>query len=131
MSNQQPTIDGEPATLPWPDSQTFWREKRVTVTGGSGFLGGCVVEKLRERGATEICVPRKRDYDLVQREAVLALLHDARPHLIIHLAASVGGIGANLAHQAEFFYDNCCAEKGEQIRMIGMDRRWFGQKCAG
>ncbi len=90
----------------WPDSRTFWRDKRVTVTGGGGFLGGFVVEKLRERGATEICVPRKRDYDLVQREAVLALLHDARPDLIIHLTASVGGIGANLAHQAEYFYEN-------------------------
>ena len=56
----------------WPDSRTFWREKRVTVTGGGGF----VVEKLRERGATEICVPRKRDYDLVQRDAVLALLEE-------------------------------------------------------
>ena len=71
-----------------------------------------MVEKLRERGAADICVPRKQDYDpstllragLVHREAVLDLLHDARPDLIIHLAASVGGIGANLTHQAEVFY---------------------------
>lgn len=90
----------------WPESNEFWRDKRVTVTGGAGFLGSFVVEKLRERGAADIFVPRKRDYDLVQREAVLEMLHDARPDLIIHLAASVGGIGANLVHQAEYFYEN-------------------------
>lgn len=90
----------------WPDPMQFWRNKRVTVTGGAGFLGSFVVETLRDRGATEICVPHKQDYDLVQREAVLDLLHDVRPDLIIHLAASVGGIGANLTHQAEYFYEN-------------------------
>ena len=57
------------ATL-WPDPNQFWRDKRVTVTGGGGFLGCFVVEKLRERGATGICVPRKRDYDLAQRASV-------------------------------------------------------------
>ena len=71
MSNQQPTIYGEPATLPWPDSNTFWRNQRVVVTGGAGFLGSFSVEKLRERGAGDIFVPRKQDYDLVQREAIL------------------------------------------------------------
>ena len=97
----------------WPDSKTFWRDKRVTVTGGAGFLGSFVVEKLRVRGAGDIFVPRKRDYDLVQREAVLELLHDARPDLIIHLAASVGGIGANRAKPAEFFYDNLATGAGQ------------------
>ena len=90
----------------WPDPNQFWRDKRVTVTGGAGFLGSFVAETLRARGATEIYVPRKQDYDLVHREAVLELLHDARSDLIIHLAASVGGIGANLVHQAEVFYEN-------------------------
>lgn len=66
MSNQQPTADGEPATPSWPDSATFWRDKRVTVTGGAGFLGSFVVDKLKERGAADIFVPRKRDHDLVQ-----------------------------------------------------------------
>jgi GDP-L-fucose synthase len=76
------------------------------VTGGAGFLGSYVVEKLKERGAEEIFVPRARDYDLVQREAILRMLQDARPDIIIHLAANVGGIGANRARPAEFFYDN-------------------------
>ncbi len=90
----------------WPSNNEFWHNKRVTVTGGAGFLGSFVVNKLRDRGVTDIFVPRKRDYDLVQGEAARQLLADARPDLIIHLAASVGGIGANLAHQAEYFYEN-------------------------
>ena len=113
MTSNLPPATFKPATYPWPDSRTFWQDKRVTVTSGDGFLGCFVVEELRERGATEIFVPHKRDYDLVQREAVLALLHDARPHLIIHLAASVGGIGANREHPAEFFYDNPSTGSGQ------------------
>ncbi len=84
----------------------FWEGKRVCVTGGAGFLGSFVVEKLRARGAKDIFVPRKKDYDLVQGEAVRRLLADARPDIVLHLAANVGGIGANRAHPAEFFYDN-------------------------
>ena len=90
----------------WPDSQAFWRNRRVCVTGGSGFLGSVVVDKLRQRGAKEIFVPRKEDYDLVQTDANVRLLDDARPDIIIHLAAEVGGIGANRARPAEFFYNN-------------------------
>jgi GDP-L-fucose synthase len=91
---------------PAPESAAFWRGRRVLVTGGAGFLGGFVVERLRERGAAEVFVPRSRAYDLVDRKAVLRLLGDSRPDLVIHMAARVGGIGANMAHPAEFFYDN-------------------------
>ncbi len=84
----------------------FWADKRVCVTGGVGFLGSFVVEKLKARGAGDVFVPRHVDYDLVQIEAVRQLLADARPDVVIHLAARVGGIGANREHPAEFFYDN-------------------------
>jgi GDP-L-fucose synthase len=87
-------------------STHFWQGKRVTVTGGAGFLGRHVVEKLRQHGAEEIFIPRRAQYDLRQTEAVLRLLADARPHILIHMAAVVGGIGANREHPAEFFYDN-------------------------
>ncbi|KPL83995.1 NAD-dependent dehydratase [Thermanaerothrix daxensis] len=87
------------------NTDSFWK-KRFCVTGGAGFLGSFVVEKLRQRGATDIFVPRKRDYDLVDPQAIRRMLEDARPDIIIHLAAHVGGIGANRMHPAEFFYDN-------------------------
>jgi len=90
----------------WPDSREYWRNKRVVVTGGGGFLGSFVVEKLRERGVTDMLVPRSKDYDLRHLEATQCMLKDARPDIVIHLAARVGGIGANRAHPAEFFYDN-------------------------
>ncbi|HRO25577.1 MAG TPA: NAD-dependent epimerase/dehydratase family protein, partial [Promineifilum sp.] len=83
-----------------------WSEQRVVVTGGSGFLGRHVVGALQRRGAGNVVVPLREDYDLRDQGAILDLLNDARPTMVIHLAASVGGIGANLAHPAEFFYDN-------------------------
>ena len=92
--------------LEWPDSNLFWRNQRVVVTGGAGFLGSFVVEKLQARGAAEVFVPRIENYDLVDLSAIRRLLADARPDIILHLAARVGGIGANREHPAEFFYDN-------------------------
>jgi len=76
------------------------------VTGGAGFLGSFVVEKLRSRGATEIFVPRSAEFDLVMGDAVRALYEKTRPTMIIHLAARVGGIGANRQNPGRFFYDN-------------------------
>lgn len=84
----------------------FWQERRVLVTGGAGFLGSFVVDALRTREAKEIFVPRSADYDLRNREAILDVLNESKPDVIIHLAASVGGIGANREHPAEYFYDN-------------------------
>jgi GDP-L-fucose synthase len=85
---------------------SFWKENRFVVTGGAGFLGSFIVEKLRQRGADQVIVPRKANYDLREHDRVLAMLADTRPDVIIHLAAVVGGIGANRTHPAEFFYDN-------------------------
>ncbi|MBX7252108.1 MAG: GDP-L-fucose synthase [Candidatus Promineofilum sp.] len=83
-----------------------WHNQRVVVTGGAGFLGRHVVAALQRRDPADIFVPLRESYDLRRQEAILDLLHDTRPTMVIHLAASVGGIGANRAHPAEFFYDN-------------------------
>ena len=90
----------------WPDSHSFWRGKRVTVTGGAGFLGSQVVETLKAHGEGQIDVPRSNQYDLRRLEAIQRYLTDVKPDIVIHLAARVGGIGANRSHPAEFFYDN-------------------------
>lgn len=88
------------------ESESYWKNRRICVTGGAGFLGTAVVEKLRRRGAGHIFVPLQEEYDLVEPEAVARMLDDARPDVVLHLAAHVGGIGANREHPAEFFYDN-------------------------
>jgi GDP-L-fucose synthase len=85
---------------------SFWADRRVVVTGGGGFLGSFVVERLRAVGAGDISAPRKAQYDLRHVDAIRDLLEDARPNMIIHLAATVGGIGANRSHPAQFFYEN-------------------------
>lgn len=87
-------------------SAEFWQNRRVCVTGGAGFLGSFITAKLRERGAKEIFVPLIEDYNLVEPGDVTRMLDDSRPDIILHLAAHVGGIGANRLHPAEFFYDN-------------------------
>lgn len=85
---------------------SFWTENRFVVTGGAGFLGSRVVETIRQRGAESVFVPRSAQYDLREHTAVLDLLNDAKPDVIIHLAAVVGGIGANREHPADFLYSN-------------------------
>lgn len=84
----------------------FWNNRRVCVTGGAGFLGSFVIEKLRQRGVSEIFVPHIEDYDLVNPDDIQRMYDDAQPDLIIHLAALAGGIGANRARPADFFYIN-------------------------
>jgi GDP-L-fucose synthase len=85
---------------------SFWTENRFVVTGGAGFLGARVVEAMRGRGANDIFVPRSAQYDLREHAAVLALLADHPADVIVHMAAVVGGIGANRERPAEFFYSN-------------------------
>ena len=100
----------------------FWDHTRVVVTGGAGFLGSHVVECLRMRGATDIFVPRSREYDLVQFDAVKRLFLDARPDVVIHLAARVGGIEANRLSPGRFFYENLMmgAQLMEGARLAGV-----------
>src|SRR5690349_20140341 len=92
--------------------EQYWDGKRVIVTGGAGFLGSFVTEQLRQRGAQDIFIPRIEHYNLVDPRGVDAMYGDAlkevdpKEVVIIHLAANVGGIGANRDHPAEFFYDN-------------------------
>jgi GDP-L-fucose synthase len=83
----------------------FWKDRRVCVTGGAGFLGSFVVEKLKARGAN-IFIPTIEEYDLTKIDSIKRMYDVSQPDLVIHLAAQVGGIGANREHPAEFFYSN-------------------------
>jgi GDP-L-fucose synthase len=100
----------------------FWTSRRVMVTGGHGFLGSVVVARLRASGAKEIFVPRSRDYDLRTRDGIDRALADSKPDLIIHLAAVVGGIGANRENPGRFFYENAIMgiELMEKARLAGV-----------
>lgn len=100
----------------------FWAGRRVMVTGGGGFLGSAVVRRLQQAGATEIFVPRSRDYDLRTRDDIDRALADGRPDLLIHLAAVVGGIGANRENPGRFFYENAIMgiELMERARVTGI-----------
>ena len=98
--------------------------KRILVTGGAGFLGKHVVKKLEEKGCKEIFVPRSKDYNLVTMEAVKRLYQEAKPDIVIHLAARVGGIGANMKQPGSFFYQNLMmgVQMMEQGRLFGVEK---------
>ncbi|MHC4424779.1 MAG: GDP-L-fucose synthase family protein [Planctomycetota bacterium] len=85
---------------------TFFENRRIVVTGGAGFLGGYVAEGLRKRGCKNILVPKIEDYDLVNMDDIIRMYEGMKPDIVIHLAAAVGGIGANREHPGEFFYKN-------------------------
>lgn len=99
-----------------------WSQRRVLVTGGGGFLGQALVRRLKASGVAEIFVPRSRDYDLRTLDGIQRALVDGRPDLIIHLAAVVGGIGANRENPGRFFYDNAIMgiELMERARQFGV-----------
>lgn len=97
--------------------------QRVTVTGGAGFLGRFVVQKLKELDV-EVFVPRSSDYNLIEKDDIVRLLHETRPDLVIHLAAVVGGIGYNQKNPGRFFYDNLMmgVQLIEQSRLFGISK---------
>jgi GDP-L-fucose synthase len=101
-----------------------WPQQRVMVTGGGGFLGKAVVQRLERAGATNIFVPRSHDYDLRTGSGIARALNEAKPSMIIHLAAIVGGIGANRANPGRYFYDNAIMgiQLMEQARLAEVDK---------
>lgn len=101
-----------------------WSDKRVVVSGGAGFLGSFVVEKLQQRGCENVFVPRSAEFDLRERDHIVRLYEQVRPHIVLHLAALVGGIGANQANPGRFFYDNAIMgiQLMEYARLAGVEK---------
>jgi len=101
-----------------------WSNTRVCVTGGAGFLGSFLVEELERKGAGDVFVPEYPEYDFTKRDDILRMLEVSRPNLIIHLAAVVGGIGANMANPGKYFYDNAIMgiQLIEEARLAGVDK---------
>lgn len=103
---------------------SFWRSKKVLVTGGAGFLGRVVVDLLKKRGCRHVFVVLKKDYDLRKQSAIKRVLKDSQPDIVLHLAAVVGGIGANQRHPGQFFYDNIMmgVQLIEEARQFGVEK---------
>src|ERR1035437_3422489 len=100
------------------------QSKRILVTGGAGFLGTHLIRRLQRRGCRDVFVPLQPDYDLTRSEAMERLFAEHRPEVLIHLAAVVGGIGANRANPGRFFYDNAIMG----IQLIEAARRYKVEK---
>src|SRR3990172_4320509 len=110
-----------------------WKERRIVVTGGSGFLGSAVTARLEGAGYRHLMVPRQRDYDLTREEQVARFYRDVKPEAVIHLAALAGGIGANMRRPADFFYTNAAMgiQIMEQARRAGVEKLVImGTVCA-
>ena len=106
-----------------PDPE-FWAKRQVTVTGGAGFLGKHLLRKLRERGCKNVFVPLIEEYNLVHLEDIRRMYDDSNPDIVIHLAAVVGGIGANREHPGKFFYENLImgVQLMEEGRLRGIEK---------
>ncbi len=104
--------------------KSLWTNKKVVVTGGAGFLGSYLIEKLQQRGCKRIFVPRGEEYDLREKEAIVHMYRITQPDIVIHLAAVLGGIGANQTNPGRFFYDNTIMgiQLIEQARIFGVKK---------
>ncbi|NCC51980.1 MAG: GDP-L-fucose synthase [Spartobacteria bacterium] len=112
---------------------SFWNDKRVLVTGGQGFLGSHLMEELRSRGCANLFAPSEKEFDLRDTAQIQACLKALTPNVVIHLAAVVGGIGANRAHPGRFFYDNMImgVHLVEECRLAGVEKvTLLGTVCA-
>ncbi|MGD1043603.1 MAG: NAD-dependent epimerase/dehydratase family protein, partial [Sedimentisphaerales bacterium] len=102
----------------------FFKDRRIVVTGGAGFLGGYIIDGLQKRGCENILVPKIEDYNLVNLPDVVRMYDDMKPDIVIHLAAVVDGIGANRQHPGKFFYENLMmgAQLIEQARLRNLEK---------
>ena len=102
----------------------FFKDRRIVVTGGAGFLGSYIIEGLQKRGCKNILVPKIEDYNLVNLPDVIRMYDDMKPDIVIHLAAVVGGIGANRQHPGKFFYENLMmgVQLIEQARLRNLEK---------
>ena len=111
----------------------FWEKKKVVVTGGSGFLGQAVIEALKRKGVRRPFIVHSKEYDLRKQSAVCRLYKEQKPDLIIHLAATVGGIGANRENPGKYFYENMIMgleliEQSIPCRIIFKITIWFSEQ---
>jgi GDP-L-fucose synthase len=118
------TSDSAVTARPLGGDNPFWASRRVLVTGGAGFLGRHVVQRLHAAGAAEVFVPRRRDFELTEQTEVRRLLAEFRPDLVLNLAAEVGGIGANRDNPGRFFYANAALgiHLIEEARRSGVEK---------